>query len=869
MLQSTRYSYGLPWLSQRIMVALILCITLFYNRVQAWESIDINTQVAPSSSDQSYAAVCSDGEHGAYVVWQEAQYGSWYVMAQHIDQDGTPLWNSAGLLVGTATESMLTIGLFDIAEDGQCGLLVTWDDARTSSSFLKAQRITSSGTFLWGDSGITLYNTELQSGQFYPVITRDGLGGAFVAWLNMQDDRVLIQRISSGGNPQFSGTGIVLCYQDAIGTVSIDSDENDGALVTWGQGPGALPEQLMAQRISGLGALLWATNGSIVCDSGSRIDVHALCSDGTGGLYAAWEDFRESAYSKRIYMQGMSSQGLPVGTTNGLNVGGSTTAYSLPKLVRTTDGACIASWHGRIGSSRLKLYACKLQSNGTLSWSGSPMEVAGDENELVPISHSAVCADASGGAIFVWNEARPHDGDKDLYARNLTTAGLDAWDTNDLLVAGHTAEQHSPTLCTDGWGGSISAFTDTRNYADNIYAQLVNTHGSFTNHIPYTPVLLSPVGIISTMNPVILTANSFSDPDSGDHQSAGHWQVSLTDNDFSTPLYDSVETSASRQHVLYDTSAPTNQSVYWRMRCRDSLGDWSLWSTQAMFQMETDPVANTFTNGLFIQRGEFTLAGTLTVAQLAMGRSTTLRGDGILEGDAIVAGTINPGYRADQTKVLTIHGDLRWVSNAWYRGDVLLSQYLDRIECSGKVEGPFVVFFYNPWSAHPLGQLILTGSASSDYSSATPFPGALWKLDHSNQGHLFLSSTVDSDGDAIPDWWEQQYVNNPTNASPFADLDGDGTDNYDEYAAGTNPTNAQSVFEMTAPSLTADNSVVIRWRSVTNRTYCIMQTSNLIHHYWEPLVEHLPATPPMNSYTQQLIDSRAWYYQPMVEQNEE
>jgi hypothetical protein len=55
-----------------------------------------------------------------------------------------------------------------------------------------------------------------------------------------------------------------------------------------------------------------------------------------------------------------------------------------------------------------------------------------------------------------------------------------------------------------------------------------------------------------------------------------------------------------------------------------------------------------------------------------------------------------------------------------------------------------------------------------------------------------ISPNADSDGDGMPDYWEQWHWGNLT-PSPEDDKDGDGASNAMEFAANTQPTRAESV----------------------------------------------------------------------------
>ncbi len=79
------------------------------------------------------------------------------------------------------------------------------------------------------------------------------------------------------------------------------------------------------------------------------------------------------------------------------------------------------------------------------------------------------------------------------------------------------------------------------------------------------------------------------------------------------------------------------------------------------------------------------------------------------------------------------------------------------------------------------------------------------------------SSTWDSDGDGLPDWWELQYGLDPFSILGHEgrdfDIDGDGLSNWDEYLAGTNPTMRDSDgdgivdYEETSPGSARMNGV--------------------------------------------------------------
>jgi len=122
---------------------------------------------------------------------------------------------------------------------------------------------------------------------------------------------------------------------------------------------------------------------------------------------------------------------------------------------------------------------------------------------------------------------------------------------------------------------------------------------------------------------------------------------------------------------------------------------------------------------------------------------------------------------------------------------------------------------------------------------------------------------TDSDFDGMNDAWETLYFGGPTNASPLSDDDGDGHNNWEEYITGMIPTNATSVFQCLGIEHQGFPMFgkVIKWNSASNCTYNLTRSTNLPTSDFGILISDLPATPPLNMYTDAVSDTAPLFYQ--------
>jgi len=142
----------------------------------------------------------------------------------------------------------------------------------------------------------------------------------------------------------------------------------------------------------------------------------------------------------------------------------------------SVSGGVVVVWTENRGGPDLDLYAQKLDETGAPQWGSSGVAVctaAGDPYGV------RLASDGAGGAIVVWTDTRTLGGD--IYAQRINTGGLALWTPNGVAVCANPDAQYYPDIAADGVGGAVIVWEDARNYitsSTDIYAQRVSAAGA-------------------------------------------------------------------------------------------------------------------------------------------------------------------------------------------------------------------------------------------------------------------------------------------------------------------------------------------------------------------------------------------------------
>jgi FlgD Ig-like domain len=280
---------------------------------------------------------------------------------------------------------------------------------------------------------------------------------------------------------QWTDTGTaVSALQNDQRVLSMCSDGAGGAFIVWEDYRTDPGSDLYAQRISSTGVPQWAANGIVVCNvtPGSQYQPRMI-SDNAGGCIIAWQDSRGGGATSHVYAQRLNALGSSLWTFNGVLVTNVTGDQIVPTLCSDGGNGAIITWYDsrNLATTGWDIYAQRISTGGIAQWTanGVPICTAAADQSLPQIA-----IDGTNGAIIVWRDLRAGSGTYDLWAQRVFGNGAIAWFANGTAVCQASNNQDAPVIVSDGANGALVAWQDFRNGTDwDIYAQRLNLNGAW------------------------------------------------------------------------------------------------------------------------------------------------------------------------------------------------------------------------------------------------------------------------------------------------------------------------------------------------------------------------------------------------------
>lgn len=379
----------------------------------------VNTPVCTANNYQIDLRMMEDGEGGFFIVWKDYRNGTPDIYGQRVDSLGNLLWPSNGVAICANTSDQSTPGLIS---DGAGGIIVSWSDWRSGiERDIYAQRVNGDGLTLWTPDGNVVVNKVNREHNQRMVM--DGMGGAIVVF-----------------------------------------EQKNSATYDW---------EIWAQRIDANGQALWAPGGQAVTGVMSEHLNERIQSDGQGGVYVTFQDFR-NGMDYDVYVQHLGPNGEYLWGSGVLACNAPGTQTN-PKIDPDNNGGVIVSWTDMRNGTDYDLYAQRIDTNGNLLWgnTGAPVAIAPGNQSAVDLLSNAIVD----GVILTWKDQR-NMLDYDIYADKLSWDGVSLWQTNGKPVCNNSGNQINPNITGDGIGGASIVWQDQSLGNFDIRAQRIHPTGA-------------------------------------------------------------------------------------------------------------------------------------------------------------------------------------------------------------------------------------------------------------------------------------------------------------------------------------------------------------------------------------------------------
>lgn len=246
-----------------------------------------------------------------------------------------------------------------------------------------------------------------------------------------------------------------------------------GAIITWLDFRSGTNFDLYAQRIDASGVIRWVSDGAAICTAINDQSFPAIIPDGSGGAIITWRDARSG--TDEIYVQRINATGVTQWASNGVKISSLNTTRN-PTITSDGSGGAIIAWQD-FRSGNVDIYAQRIDAGGAVQWTSNGVAICTAVNTQ---RYPSITSDGGGGAIITWEDSR-NGINNHIYAQRINASGTVQWASDGIAICNAPTENFAPTIIPDGSAGAIITwYTNlfvTPTDGNDIYAQRINASG--------------------------------------------------------------------------------------------------------------------------------------------------------------------------------------------------------------------------------------------------------------------------------------------------------------------------------------------------------------------------------------------------------
>jgi hypothetical protein len=186
-------------------------------------------------------------------------------------------------------------------------------------------------------------------------------------------------------------------------------------------------------------------------------------------LILAWTDARTPpglSGQQDIYARRITAIGDSMWLANGVALCSAAGAQHSPALASDGAGGAIVAWVDERNPIAPAIYARRVDALGIPLWGSNGILLgAASADEGAP----QIVSDGAGGAIVVWVDSRTPPGGANLYAQRLHSSGALLWPSGGIALSGVAIAPSQLTAVSDGAAGALVAWTNHFFYDDSVF----------------------------------------------------------------------------------------------------------------------------------------------------------------------------------------------------------------------------------------------------------------------------------------------------------------------------------------------------------------------------------------------------------------